>query len=152
MPPKSSYLQINPDKIREVIGPGGKTVKNIVAVTGAKVDIEDDGRIHIASPDSVAADLAIKMIQEITQEAEVGRLYRGKVRKIVDFGAFVEILPGTDGLIHISELDKERVNKVTDILKEGEEVLVKVLSVDRQGKIRLSRKAALDLDPDTVIP
>ena len=150
--PKIITLTINPDKIREVIGPGGKTVKNIVAVTGAKVDIEDDGRIHIASPDAVAASLAIKMIEEITQEAEVGRLYRGKVRKIVDFGAFVEILPGTDGLIHISELDKERVNKVTDILKEGDEVLVKVLSVDRQGKIRLSRKAALDLDPDTVIP
>ena len=150
--PKIITLTINPDKIREVIGPGGKTVKNIVAVTGAKVDIEDDGRIHIASPDAVAASLAIKMIQEITQEAEVGRLYQGKVRKIVDFGAFVEILPGTDGLIHISELDKERVNKVTDILKEGDEVLVKVLSVDRQGKIRLSRKAALDLDPDTVIP
>ncbi len=150
--PKIITLTINPDKIREVIGPGGKTVKNIVAVTGAKVDIEDDGRIHIASPDAVAADLAIKMIQEITQEAEIGKLYRGKVKKIVDFGAFVEILPGTDGLVHISELDKQRVKKVTDILNEGDEVLVKVLDVDRQGKIRLSRKAALDLDPDTVIP
>ena len=148
--PKIITLTINPDKIREVIGPGGKTVKNIVAVTGAKVDIEDDGRIHIASPDAAAADLAIKMIQDITQEAEIGKFYKGKVRKIVDFGAFVEILPGTDGLVHISELDKQRVNKVTDILKEGDEVLVKVLDVDRQGKIRLSRKAALDLDPDTV--
>jgi polyribonucleotide nucleotidyltransferase len=150
--PKIITLTINPDKIREVIGPGGKTVKNIVAVTGAKVDIEDDGRIHIASPDAIAANLAIKMIQDITQEAEIGKLYKGKVRKIVDFGAFVEILPGTDGLIHISELDKQRVKKVTDILQEGDEVLVKVLDVDRQGKIRLSRKAALDLDPDTVIP
>jgi polyribonucleotide nucleotidyltransferase len=150
--PKIITLTINPDKIREVIGPGGKTVKNIVAVTGAKVDIEDDGRIHIASPDAIAANLAIKMIQDITQEAEIGKLYRGKVRKIVDFGAFVEILPGTDGLIHISELDKQRVKKVTDILQEGDEVLVKVLDVDRQGKIRLSRKAALDLDPDIVIP
>ena len=150
--PKIITLTINPDKIREVIGPGGKTVKNIVAVTGAKVDIEDDGRIHIASPDAVAADMAIKMIREITQEAEIGQLYKGKVKKIVDFGAFVEILPGTDGLIHISELDKQRVKKVTDILKEGDEVLVKVLDVDRQGKIRLSRKAALDLDQDTVIP
>ena len=150
--PKIITLTINPDKIREVIGPGGKTVKNIVAVSGAKVDIEDDGRIHIASPDSAAADLAIKMIQEITQEAEIGKLYKGKVRKIVDFGAFVEILPGTDGLVHISELDKQRVKKVTDILKEGDEVLVKVLDVDKQGKIRLSRKAALDLDQDTEIP
>ncbi len=150
--PKIITLTINPDKIREVIGPGGKTVKNIVAVSGAKVDIEDDGRIHIASPDAIAADLAIKMIREITQEAEIGQLYKGKVKKIVDFGAFVEILPGTDGLIHISELDKQRVKKVTDILKEGDEVLVKVLDVDRQGKIRLSRKAALDLDQDTVIP
>jgi polyribonucleotide nucleotidyltransferase len=149
--PKIITLTINPDKIREVIGPGGKTVKNIVAVSGAKVDIEDDGRIHIASPDAAAADLAIKMIQDITQEAEIGKFYKGKVRKIVDFGAFVEILPGTDGLIHISELDKQRVKKVTDILKEGDEVLVKVLDVDKQGKIRLSRKAALDLDPDTVI-
>jgi polyribonucleotide nucleotidyltransferase len=150
--PKIITLTINPDKIREVIGPGGKTVKNIVAVTGAKVDIEDDGRIHIASPDGAAADMAIKMIQDITQEAEIGKLYKGKVKKIMDFGAFVEILPGTDGLVHISELDKQRVKKVTDILNEGDEVLVKVLDVDRQGKIRLSRKAALDLDEDTVNP
>jgi polyribonucleotide nucleotidyltransferase len=150
--PKIITLTINPEKIREVIGPGGKTVKHIVAVSGAKVDIEDDGRIHIASPDAAAADLAIKMIQDITQEAEIGKLYKGKVKKIVDFGAFVEILPGTDGLVHISELDKQRVKKVTDILKEGDEVLVKVLDVDRQGKIRLSRKAVLDLDQDTLNP
>lgn len=144
--PKIVTLTINPDKIREVIGPGGKTVKGIVAATGAKVDIEDDGRIHIASPDASAADLAIKMIREITAEAEVGQIYKGKVKKIVDFGAFVEILPGTDGLVHISELDKQRVKKVTDVLKEGDEVVVKVLDVDKQGKIRLSRKAVLDLD------
>ncbi|AEB10117.1 Polyribonucleotide nucleotidyltransferase [Desulfobacca acetoxidans DSM 11109] len=150
--PKIVVMTINPDKIREVIGPGGKTVKNIVAVTGAKIDIEDDGRIHIASPDALAANQAIRMIQELTQEPEIGQLYRGKVKKIVDFGAFVEILPGTDGLVHISELDKQRVKKVTDILKEGDEVLVKVLDVDRQGKIRLSRKAALDLDQDSVNP
>jgi polyribonucleotide nucleotidyltransferase len=148
--PKIVTMTINPDKIREVIGPGGKTVKNIVAVTGAKVDIEDDGRIHIASPDASAADLAIKMIREITAEAEVGQIYKGKVKKIVDFGAFVEILPGTDGLVHISELDKQRVKKVTDVLKEGDEVVVKVLDVDRQGKIRLSRKAVLDLDPSSL--
>jgi len=147
--PKIIVLQINPDKIREVIGPGGKTVKNIVAVSGAKVDIEDDGRIHIASPDGACADKAIAMIRELTQEAEVGQLYKGKVKKIVDFGAFVEILPGTDGLVHISELDRTRVRKVTDIVKEGDEVLVKVLEVDRQGKIRLSRKAALPPLPET---
>ncbi|MDD3579563.1 MAG: polyribonucleotide nucleotidyltransferase [Desulfobacca sp.] len=148
--PKIVIMTINPEKIRDVIGPGGKTVKNIVAVTGAKVDIEDDGRIHIASPDSAAADQAIRMIREIIQEAEVGQLYHGKVKKIVDFGAFVEILPGTDGLVHISELDRQRVRKVTDILKEGDEVLVKVLEIDRQGKIRLSRKAALGENPEEV--
>lgn len=142
--PKIVIMQINPEKIREVIGPGGKTIKNIVAVTGAKIDIEDDGKVHIASPDGKAAEQAIRMIREITAEAEVGQLYKGKVKKIVDFGAFVEILPGTDGLIHISELDRRRVKKVTDVLKEGDEVLVKVLEVDKQGKIRLSRKAALE--------
>lgn len=148
--PKIVIMTINPEKIRDVIGPGGKTVKNIVAVTGAKVDIEDDGRIHIASPDSAAADQAIRMIREIIQEAEIGQLYHGKVKKIVDFGAFVEILPGTDGLVHISELDRHRVKKVTDVLKEGDEVLVKVLEIDRQGKIRLSRKAALGENPEKV--
>ncbi|MFP3867103.1 MAG: polyribonucleotide nucleotidyltransferase [Desulfobacteraceae bacterium] len=148
--PKIVIMNINPEKIRDVIGPGGKTVKNIVAVTGAKVDIEDDGRVHIASPNAAAADQAIRMIREIIQEAEVGKLYYGKVKKIVDFGAFVEILPGTDGLVHISELDRQRVKKVTDVLKEGDEVLVKVLEIDKQGKIRLSRKAALGESPEEV--
>jgi len=142
--PKIIVITINPDKIREVIGPGGKMVKQIVAATGVKVDIDDDGRIHIAAPTQLAADAAIKMIEDITAEAEVGAVYHGKVKKIMDFGAFVEILPGTDGLVHISELEHYRVKAVTDVLKEGDELDVKVLEVDRQGKIRLSRKALLE--------
>ncbi|MEW6657574.1 MAG: polyribonucleotide nucleotidyltransferase [Thermodesulfobacteriota bacterium] len=141
--PKIIVLTINPDKIREVIGPGGKMVKSIVAATGVKIDIEDDGRIHISSADQTAANEAIRLINEITAEAEIGKVYSGKVKKIMDFGAFVEILPGTDGLIHISELEHHRVQNVTDVLKEGDELDVKVLDVDRQGKIRLSRKALL---------
>jgi len=141
--PKIIVITINPDKIREVIGPGGKMVKQIVAATGVKIDIEDDGRIHISSPDQKAADEAIRIIKEITAEAEIGAIYTGKVKKIMDFGAFVEILPGTDGLVHISELAHRRVKTVDEILKEGDEVTVKVLDVDRQGKIRLSRKALL---------
>jgi polyribonucleotide nucleotidyltransferase len=141
--PKIIVITINPDKIREVIGPGGKMVKAIVAATGIKIDIEDDGRIHISSSDQKAADEAIRMIKEITAEAEIGAIYTGKVKKIMDFGAFVEILPGTDGLVHISELAHRRVKTVDEILKEGDIVMVKVLDVDRQGKIRLSRKALL---------
>jgi polyribonucleotide nucleotidyltransferase len=144
--PKIIVITINPDKIREVIGPGGKMVKQIVAATGIKIDIEDDGRIHISSSDQKAADEAIRMIKEITAEAEVGQIYQGKVKKIMDFGAFVEILPGTDGLVHISELEHHRVKNVTDVLREGDEVMVKVLDVDRQGKIRLSRKALIPND------
>ena len=141
--PKIIVITINPDKIRDVIGPGGKMIKQIVAATGVKIDVEDDGRIHISSPDQKAADEAIRLIKEITAEAEIGQVYHGKVKKIMDFGAFVEILPGTDGLVHISELAHERVKAVTDVLKEGDELDVKVLDVDRQGKIRLSRKALL---------
>jgi polyribonucleotide nucleotidyltransferase len=141
--PKIIVITINPDKIREVIGPGGKMVKSIVAATGIKIDIEDDGRIHISSSDQKAADEAIRMINEITAEAEIGATYKGIVKKIMDFGAFVEILPGTDGLVHISELAHRRVKTVDEILKEGDVVMVKVLDVDRQGKIRLSRKALL---------
>ncbi len=144
--PKIIVIHINPDKIREVIGPGGKIVKQIIATTGVKIDIDDDGRVHISSPTQQAADEAIRLIKEITAEAEVGQVYRGKVKKIMDFGAFVEILPGTDGLIHISELAHYRVKSVTDILKEGDEVMVKVLEADKQGKIRLSRKALIEAD------
>jgi polyribonucleotide nucleotidyltransferase len=142
--PKITTIQINPDKIRDVIGPGGKIVKQIVAATGVKIDIDDDGRVHISSPTQRAADEAIRMIREITAEPEVGAVYKGKVKKIMDFGAFVEILPNTDGLIHISELSHHRVKSVSDILKEGDEVMVKVLEIDKQGKIRLSRKALLE--------
>lgn len=141
--PVVTTIEIRPEKIRILIGPGGKTIRHITAETGARVEVDDTGRVYIAAPDKESADLAIKMINEIAQEAEVGKLYMGKVTKIMDFGAFVEIFPGTDGLVHISQLDRGRVNKVSDILKEGDEVLVKVLDVDENGKIRLSRKAAL---------
>jgi polyribonucleotide nucleotidyltransferase len=144
--PKIIVLTINPDKIREVIGPGGKMVKSIVAATGIKIDIEDDGKIHISSSDQKAADEAIRMINEITAEAEIGAIYTGKVKKIMDFGAFVEVLPGTDGLVHISELAHRRVKSVDEVLKEGDVVTVKVLDVDRQGKIRLSMKALIPND------
>lgn len=141
--PKIIVLAINPDKIRDVIGPGGKMIKSIVAATGVKMDVEDDGRIHISSSDQKAADEAIRLINEITAEAEIGATYKGIVKKIMDFGAFVEILPGTDGLVHISELAHRRVKTVDEICKEGDVMMVKVLDVDRQGKIRLSRKALL---------
>jgi polyribonucleotide nucleotidyltransferase len=144
--PKIIVLTINPDKIREVIGPGGKMVKSIVAATGVKIDIEDDGRIHISSADQTAANEAIRLINEIIEEAEIGATYTGKVKKIMDFGAFVEILPGTDGLVHISEMAHRRVKTVDEILKEGDVVTVKVLDVDRQGKIRLSIKALIPND------
>ena len=144
--PKIIVLKINPDKIRDVIGPGGKMIKSIVAATGVKMDVEDDGKIHISSSDQKAADEAIRMINEITAEAEIGATYRGVVKKLMDFGAFVEILPGTDGLVHISELAHRRVKTVDEICKEGDVMMVKVLDVDRQGKIRLSRKALIPND------
>jgi len=144
--PKIIVLTINPDKIRDVIGPGGKMIKSIVAATGVKMDVEDDGKIHISSSDQKAADEAIRMINEITAEAEIGATYRGVVKKLMDFGAFVEILPGTDGLVHISEMDHRRVKTVDEICKEGDVMMVKVLDVDRQGKIRLSRKALIPND------
>jgi polyribonucleotide nucleotidyltransferase len=145
--PKITTIEINPEKIREVIGPGGKVIRAIVAETGAKIEVEDSGKVIIASSDSKSVDRAIAMIKEIVQEVEIGQIYLGKVIKIMDFGAFVEILPGTEGLVHISQLDNHHVKKVTDVLKEGDEVMVKVLDVDRQGKIRLSRKAALGQSP-----
>jgi polyribonucleotide nucleotidyltransferase len=141
--PVITIIQIRPEKVRLLIGPGGKVIKEISAATDSKIDVDDEGRVMIASPDAELSKVAVDMVGRVVQEAEVGKLYRGKVRKIMDFGAFVEILPGTDGLIHISQLDKERVNKVTDILNEGDEVLVKVLDIDKNGRIALSRKAAL---------
>ena len=142
--PRIITLRVKPDKIREIIGPGGKVIRGIIEATGVKMDVEDDGTVMIASSDEAAAKRAIEMVQKIAAEAEVGKIYKGTVRKIVEFGAFVEILPGTDGLVHISQLAPERVRKVSDVLKEGDEVMVKVLEIDRQGKIRLSRKEALE--------
>jgi len=141
--PRMETIQINPDKIRDVIGPGGKVIRSIVAETGAKIDIEDSGRVVIMSPDKEACQKAIDRIKALTQEPEVGEVYMARVTKVTDFGAFAEILPNTEGLIHISQLDHKRVQKVTDVVKEGDEVLVKVIDIDREGRIRLSRKAVL---------
>lgn len=141
--PRIVTIQIKSEKVKDVIGPGGKVIRGIIEETGVNIDIEDDGTISIASSDENAVNKAVDIIKEITQEVEVGRIYMGKVRKIMDFGAFVEIFPGTDGLVHISQLADRRVTNVYDEVKEGEEMLVKVLEVDRQGKIRLSRKDAL---------
>jgi len=141
--PRITTIFVKTDKIRDVIGTGGKNIRNITETTGVVVDIDDTGRINIASHDKAACDLAIKMIRDLTAEAEEGKLYMGTVRKIMDFCAFVEIFPGTDGLVHISELDTERVKNVSDVLKEGDKVLVKCIGIDKQGKIKLSRKEAL---------
>ncbi len=141
--PRITTIYVKPDQVRTVIGSGGKNIRGIIEATGCTIDIEDDGRVNIASADGDACKKAIKMIRDLTQEATVGKLYLGTVRKIMEFGAFVEIFPGTDGLVHVSELDTERVRNVSDVLKEGEQVLVKCIGVDKQGKIKLSRKEAL---------
>ncbi len=141
--PKILTIQINPDKIRDVIGVGGKVVRGIEAETDCRVEVDQSGLVKIIAMNSEMGAKALKMIEDIVQEPKVGAIYEGTVRKIMDFGAFVQIFPGTDGLVHISQLDSKRVNKVTDILKEGDKVRVKVLEIDRDGKIRLSRKAAL---------
>jgi polyribonucleotide nucleotidyltransferase len=141
--PRITTLKIRVDRIRDVIGPGGKVIRGIIEETGVKIDVEDDGTIYIASADGIAMQKAIDWVNRLTAEAEVGKIYKGTVKKIMDFGAFVEILPGTDGLVHISQLAAERVKEVRDVLKEGDEVMVKVLEVDKTGKIRLSRKEAL---------
>ncbi|MBW1972110.1 MAG: polyribonucleotide nucleotidyltransferase [Deltaproteobacteria bacterium] len=141
--PRIKFIQINPDKIRDIIGPFGKTIKSIIEQTGVKIDIEENGLIKLSSVDANKMDMAIAMIKKITQEAEIGQIYMGKVKKVVDFGAFVEIFPGTEGLVHISQLSDHRVRNVRDIVKEGDDILVKVIEIDEQGKIRLSRKAAL---------
>ncbi|MEI6127574.1 MAG: polyribonucleotide nucleotidyltransferase, partial [Pseudomonadota bacterium] len=141
--PRIITLQVRPDKVSAIIGPGGKNIKGIIAQTGVKIDVEDEGKVTIASPDKDSIEKAVLMIRALVEDAEIGKTYCGKVRKIMDFGAFVEILPGVDGLVHISQLDNTRVANVRDVLNEGDEVLVKVLEIDQQGKIRLSRKAAL---------
>jgi polyribonucleotide nucleotidyltransferase len=141
--PRITTIYVKTDKIRDVIGSGGKNIRGITEATGVTIDIEDTGKINIASHDMAACELAIKMIRDLTAEAEEGKLYMGTVRKVMDFGAFVEIFPGTDGLVHISELDTERVKNVSDVLREGDKVLVKCIGIDKQGKIKLSRKEAL---------
>ena len=148
--PVITTLKVKTEKIKALIGPGGRVIREISHISDSRINVDDEGKVVIASPDGDKAKVAVEMINEIIQEAEVGKLYMGKVRKIMDFGAFVEIFPGTDGLIHISQLDNVRVNKVTDVLNEGDEVMVKVLEVDRNGRIALSRKAALDESPDDV--
>jgi polyribonucleotide nucleotidyltransferase len=146
--PRLYTLQIAKEKIRDVIGPGGKTIRSIIEETGCNIEIEDDGRVIIASPDEPAARRAIQMVERLTQVPEIGKVYTGTVRRIEAYGAFVEIMPGTDGLLHISELAPYRVREVTDLLKEGDEVEVKVVNIDEQGKIRLSRKAVIMESPD----
>ncbi len=141
--PRYVTMQINPDKIRDIIGPGGKVIREMTAEYDSKIDVDDSGLIKIFSNDNDSANALVKRIESITAVPEVGKIYEGAVKTIKDFGAFVEILPGTDGMVHISELKNERVNKVTDVLKEGEMVRVKVIEIDNRGRIRLSRKAAL---------
>ena len=141
--PRIHQMKVNPDKIREIIGPGGKMIRSITESCGVKIEVSDDGTVKIASNDEARVKAAIEVIQSLVQEAVIGQIYKGIVKRIADFGAFVEILPGTDGLVHISQLADEKVRRVDDVLQEGEEVYVKVLDVDRQGKIRLSRKEAM---------
>ena len=141
--PRIFPMKIKQDKIRDVIGPGGKMIRSIIAETGVKINVEDTGDVTIASSDEASAQKAIDMIKRLTEEVEVGKIYLGTVRKIMDFGAFVEVLPGTDGLVHISQLAHHRVKAVTDEVKEGDQIQVKVLEIDKQGKIRLSRKEAM---------
>jgi polyribonucleotide nucleotidyltransferase len=141
--PRIVSLQVKQEKIRDIIGPGGKNIRAIVDQTGVKVDVDDSGLVKLASPNYEAIEKAIYMIKRLTQEVEVGNLYTGRVARILGFGAIVELFPGTDGLIHISQLAEGHVREVSDVLKEGDEVIVKVIDIDPQGRIRLSRKAAL---------
>ena len=142
--PKMSIIEINPEKIKDVIGPGGKIIKSIQAETDTRLEVEDSGKVTIYAPTAEKAEAAIDLVRRYTQEPEVDKIYHGRVVKIMDFGAFVEILPGTDGLVHISQLAQDRVQKVTDVVKEGDMIDVKVLGIDKQGKIRLSRRAVLE--------
>ncbi len=142
--PSMGMIKVHPDKIRDVIGKGGVTIRSITEKTGASVDIDDDGNVRIYGEDAASRDAAVAMVEEITAEAEIGKIYKGVVSKIVDFGAFVTILPGKDGLVHISQIAQERVEKVTDYLSEGQEIAVKVLKVDDRGKVSLSMKEATE--------
>lgn len=142
--PRVETLKIDVDKIKDVIGSGGKTIKKIIELTGVEIDVEEDGTIHVLSADAEACKKALKMIEDIVKEPEVGEIYTGQVVKLMDFGAFVNILPGKDGLVHISQLAKERVNKVEDVVKVGDQVRVKIIELDKQGRINLSMKALLE--------
>ncbi len=144
--PRIVAIRVDREKIREIIGPGGKTIRKIIEETGAVIDIEDTGEVKIASPDGEALNKALDMINALVEDPEVGRAYDGTIKKIVDFGAFVEILPGKEGLLHISEIEHRRIQSVRDVLSEGDKVTVKVIGLERDGKIRLSRKALLDRD------
>jgi polyribonucleotide nucleotidyltransferase len=145
--PRIITVQIKPDKIRDIIGPGGKTIRALVEQTGAHIDVSDSGVVSIASSDARSLEQAQALISGLTMEPEVGQYYSGVVKRIIEIGAFVEILPGTDGLLHISEISNERIRAVEDVLKEGDEVIVKCVKVDRDGKIRLSRREVLEAKP-----
>ena len=145
--PKIITMKIHPDKIREVIGSGGKTINKIIAETGVKIDIDDEGNVFIAGTNLAMAREAYKIIDGITRDIQPGEVYLGKVTRLMNFGAFVEILPNKEGLVHISKLDKKRVEKVEDIVSVGDEILVKVLEIDSQGRINLSRRDAI-IDAD----
>ncbi|MEZ4741280.1 MAG: polyribonucleotide nucleotidyltransferase [Bdellovibrionota bacterium] len=145
--PRIFKLKINQDKIRDLIGPGGKTIKKIVADTGVKLDIDDSGIVSLCAPDAISAEAAKSIVRSITTDPEIGQIILGKAVRIVDFGVFVELKPGCDGLCHISQLDTKRVEKVEDIVKEGDEILVKVIDIDRQGRVKLSRKDAIGQQP-----
>lgn len=149
--PSMGMIKVHPDKIRDVIGKGGVTIRSITEETGASVDIDDDGNVRIYGEDAASRDAAVAMVEEITAEAEIGKIYKGLVSKIVDFGAFVTILPGKDGLVHISQIAQERVEKVTDHLTEGQEIAVKVLKVDDRGKVSLSMKDVTDEEKAEVL-
>jgi polyribonucleotide nucleotidyltransferase len=140
--PKIIHMSIDPEKIRDIIGPGGKIIRGIVAETGAEINVEDDGRVLIAAVNTEAGEKAYKIIQGLVADAEVGKIYTGEVKRVLKFGAFVEILPGKEGLVHISELSDERVRRVEDVLKEGDTVTVKCIEIDRQKRINLSKRAA----------
>jgi polyribonucleotide nucleotidyltransferase len=141
--PRVESIKINPDKIREVIGKGGETIQKITGETGAEIDIKDDGTIMIASPDGASIDAAKQWIQTIVAEPEIGKIYKdAPVVSVMDFGAFVQIMPGKDGLVHVSEMSEERVNKPSDVVKEGDKVTVKLVAIDDRGRLQLSMKAA----------
>ena len=142
--PRIVTLTINPDKIKNVIGPGGKMIRKITEESGAQIEVTDDGKVVIMSPDAAANDKAVELVHQVTDEAEVGKIYIGTVKRIMNFGAFVEILPGIEGLVHISQLENRRVNKVEDVVNIGDEVKVKCIEIDAQGRVNLSRKAALE--------